>query len=83
LTLVTFIEARQLLSLSLSVTESNILGVKGKGAYVLMSGLDFERLILAAGPVGIMQACVDTAFPYLHEREQFNQKIGHFQVHKR
>ncbi len=47
---------------------------------MLMSGLDFERLILAAGPVGIMQACVDTAFPYLHQREQFGEKIGHFQV---
>ena len=49
--------------------------------YVLMSGLDFERLILAAGPVGIMQACVDVAFPYMHQREQFNQKIGTFQVY--
>ena len=45
-----------------------------------MSGLDFERLTLSAGPVGVMQACVDVAFPYMHEREQFNQKIGHFQV---
>lgn len=62
------------------VPEENILGAKGQGAYVLMSGLDFERLILAAGPVGLMQACVDVAFPYMHEREQFNQKIGTFQV---
>ena len=53
---------------------------EGKGVYVLMSGLDFERIVLAAGPLGIMQACVDTAFPYLHEREQFGDKIGHFQV---
>ena len=59
---------------------SNILGGRGKGVYVLMSGLDFERLILAAGPVGLMQACVDVAFPYMHQREQFNQKIGTFQV---
>ncbi len=48
-----------------------------------MSGLDFERLILAAAPVGIMQACVDVAFPYMHERKQFNQKIGKFQVRRR
>ncbi len=58
----------------------NVLGELNRGVYVLMSGLDFERLILAAGPVGIMQACVDTAFPYLHQREQFGTKIGHFQV---
>lgn len=45
-----------------------------------MSGLDYERAILAAGSVGIMQACVDTAFPYMHIREQFGQKIGHFQL---
>lgn len=62
------------------VPEENILGEVNKGVYVLMSGLDYERLILAAGPVGIMQACVDTVFPYLHQREQFGQKIGHFQL---
>lgn len=45
-----------------------------------MSGLDYERCILAAGPVGIMQACVDTSFTYMHQREQFNEKIGKFQV---
>lgn len=45
-----------------------------------MSGLDFERLVLAAGPVGLMQACVDVAFPYMHQRTQFKQKIGTFQV---
>ena len=61
-------------------TAANILGGKGKGAYVLMSGLDFERLILSAGPVGIMQACVDVAFPYMHQRTQFGSKIGTFQV---
>ncbi len=60
--------------------EENVLGGVGKGAYILMSGLDFERLILAAGPVGLMQACVDVAFPYMHQREQFNQKIGTFQA---
>ena len=47
---------------------------------MLMSGLDYERLVLAAGPVGVMQACVDVAFPYMHVREQFGSKIGHFQV---
>ena len=45
-----------------------------------MSGLDYERCILAGGPIGIMQACVDTAFPYMHVREQFNKKIGTFQL---
>ena len=62
-------------------TAANVLGGKGKGVYVLMSGLDLERLILGAGPVGVMQACVDVAFPYMHERTQFNKKIGTFQVH--
>lgn len=45
-----------------------------------MSGLDIERLILSAGPIGIMQASLDVAIPYLHQREQFNQPIGHFQL---
>ena len=58
----------------------NILGSLNKGVYVLMSGLDYERLILSAGPLGIMQAAIDVAFPYMHQREQFGQKIGHFQV---
>ena len=53
-----------------------------EGVCVLMSGLDYERVILAAGPLGIMQACIDTAFPYLHDREQFDEKIGKFQVHR-
>jgi isovaleryl-CoA dehydrogenase len=48
--------------------------------YVLMSGLDLERLVLAAGPVGLMQAALDTVLPYVHEREQFGRKIGEFQV---
>ena len=61
-------------------TASNIVGSKGNGVYVLMSGLDLERMIIAAGPVGVMQACVDIAFPYIHQREQFNNKIGTFQV---
>ena len=58
------------------------MGEVDKGVYVLMSGLDYERAILAAGPVGVMQACIDVAFPYMHTRKQFEQKIGHFQVYK-
>ena len=56
------------------------LGSINKGVYVLMSGLDVERLVLAAGPVGLMQACCDVAFNYAHERKQFGQKIGEFQL---
>ena len=67
---------------SFHFSAANILGRENEGVYVLMSGLDFERLILAAGPLGIMQAAIDVAFPYMHEREQFGEKIGHFQVQK-
>jgi len=62
------------------VPKSQVLGPLNKGAYVLFSGLDIERLVLAAGPVGIMQAACDVAFKYAHEREAFGQKIGHFQM---
>ncbi|XP_036153185.1 isovaleryl-CoA dehydrogenase, mitochondrial isoform X3 [Myotis myotis] len=58
----------------------NILGHLSKGVYVLMSGLDLERLVLAGGPLGIMQAVLDHTIPYLHVREAFGQKIGHFQA---
>lgn len=58
----------------------NVLGFEGKGVGVLMSGLDYERTILASGPVGIMQACLDLVLPYLHERKQFGQPIGEFQL---
>ena len=51
-----------------------------KGVYVLMSGLDYERLVLAAGPLGLMQAALDTVLPYVHERKQFGQPIGEFQA---
>ena len=61
------------------VPEENILGQENEGVKVLMSGLDFERVVLAAGPIGIMQACLDTVIPYVHERKQFNQSIGEFQ----
>ncbi|KAI8814892.1 acyl-CoA dehydrogenase/oxidase [Cladochytrium replicatum] len=62
------------------VPESNILGAVGKGVYVLMSGLDLERLVLAAGPLGLMQASLDITVPYVHTRKQFGQKIGEFQL---
>ncbi len=62
------------------VPEENILGGLGKGVNVLMSGLDYERAVLAAGPLGIMQACMDEVIPYLHERKQFGKSIGEFQL---
>ncbi len=62
------------------VPEENILGGLGKGVNVLMSGLDYERAVLAAGPLGIMQACMDVVVPYVHERQQFGQSIGSFQL---
>lgn len=58
----------------------NILGQEGGGVGVLMSGLDYERAVLAGGPVGIMQACLDIVVPYIHERKQFGQAIGEFQL---
>ncbi|MDE1150697.1 MAG: isovaleryl-CoA dehydrogenase [Azospirillaceae bacterium] len=61
------------------VPEENILGQLGGGVRVLMSGLDYERAVLAAGPLGIMQACLDVVVPYIHDREQFGQPIGEFQ----
>jgi len=62
------------------VPAENVLGAEGQGVRVLMSGLDYERAVLAGGPLGIMQACMDAVVPYLHEREQFGQKIGEFQL---
>ncbi|MGH8641078.1 MAG: isovaleryl-CoA dehydrogenase [Burkholderiales bacterium] len=62
------------------VPAENVLGTVGKGVEVLMSGLDYERVVLAAGPLGIMQSCLDAVIPYLHERKQFNQPIGEFQL---
>ena len=62
------------------VPEANILGREGGGAGVLMSGLDYERTVLSGGPVGIMQACLDAVVPYVHERKQFGQAIGEFQL---
>ncbi len=62
------------------VHKSQLLGALNDGVKVLMSGLDFERLVLAAGPVGIMQACMDIVLPYIHERKQFGKSIGEFQL---
>ncbi|MBV8800096.1 MAG: isovaleryl-CoA dehydrogenase [Alphaproteobacteria bacterium] len=62
------------------VPEENVLGGEGNGARVLMSGLDYERAVLAAGSIGIMQACIDAVMPYLHDRKQFGQPIGSFQL---
>jgi isovaleryl-CoA dehydrogenase len=62
------------------VPADNLLGKPGKGASILMSGLDYERLVLAAGPLGIMRACFDLVMPYLHDRKQFGKAIGTFQL---
>ncbi len=62
------------------VPEENILGQENGGVRVLMSGLDFERTVLSGGPVGIMQACMDVVIPYVHDRKQFGQSIGEFQL---
>src|SRR5712672_3648639 len=62
------------------VREENILSETGRGVSVLMSGLDYERAVLAGGPLGIMQACMDVVVPYLHKRKQFGQPIGEFQL---
>ncbi|MEM6415167.1 MAG: isovaleryl-CoA dehydrogenase [Pseudomonadota bacterium] len=63
-----------------TVPEENILGGLNDGVRVLMSGLDYERVVLAAGPIGIMQAAMDIVMPYVHERKQFNKPIGEFQL---
>jgi isovaleryl-CoA dehydrogenase len=62
------------------VPEENVLGAVGRGVNVLMSGLDYERVVLSGGSLGIMQACMDVVVPYIHEREQFGQPIGTFQL---
>jgi isovaleryl-CoA dehydrogenase len=62
------------------VPEENVLGAVGNGVNVLMSGLDYERVVLAAGPLGIMQGCMDVVIPYMHDRQQFGQPIGRFQL---
>ena len=62
------------------VPKENVLGAVNAGVKVLMSGLDFERVVLSGGPVGVMQACLDVIVPYIHERKQFGQAIGEFQL---
>lgn len=62
------------------VPSENILGKEGEGVRVLMSGLDYERLVLSGGPLGIMQSCMDIVVPYIHDRQQFGQSIGQFQL---
>ncbi|MCM0031975.1 isovaleryl-CoA dehydrogenase [Sandarakinorhabdus limnophila] len=63
-----------------TVPAENVLGGVGNGARVLMSGLDYERVVLSGGPLGIMQACMDVVVPYVHDRQQFGQPIGQFQL---
>lgn len=62
------------------IPAENLLGEINQGVYILMSGLDYERLVLSGGPLGIFQACCDVAFDYAHTRKQFNQPIGEFQL---
>ncbi len=62
------------------VPEENVLGGEGRGVNVLMSGLDYERVVLSGGPLGIMQSCMDIVVPYVHERKQFDRPIGEFQL---
>jgi isovaleryl-CoA dehydrogenase len=62
------------------VPEDNVLGKVGGGVNILMSGIDYERVVLAAGPLGIMQACLDIVLPYVHDRKQFGAPIGSFQI---
>lgn len=65
---------------NVEIPKSHILGSVGQGASILMSGLDYERVVLAAGPLGIMEACMDLVLPYLHDREQFGKPIGTFEL---
>ncbi|MGK2915119.1 MAG: isovaleryl-CoA dehydrogenase [Porticoccaceae bacterium] len=70
----------ELVFVDCEVPAENILGKENEGVRVLMSGLDYERTVLSGGPVGIMQACMDIVLPYLHDRQQFGQSIGEFQL---
>jgi isovaleryl-CoA dehydrogenase len=73
-------ETGELVFQDCEVPEENIMGGLGRGVNVLMSGLDYERAVLAAGSLGIMQACMDVVMPYVHERKQFGKAIGEFQL---
>src|SRR5690242_10833535 len=70
----------ELVFVECEVPEENVLGWEGEGVGILMSGLDYERVVLSAGPLGIMQACMDTVMPYVHDRKQFGKSIGEFQL---
>ncbi|MFM7783126.1 MAG: isovaleryl-CoA dehydrogenase, partial [Gammaproteobacteria bacterium] len=70
----------ELVFVDCEVPAENVMGGEGRGVGVLMSGLDYERVVLSGGPVGIMQACLDVMLPYVHERRQFGQSIGEFQL---
>jgi isovaleryl-CoA dehydrogenase len=70
----------ELVFIDCEVPDENVLGGEGEGVGILMSGLDYERIVLSAGPLGIMQACMDTVMPYVHERKQFGKSIGEFQL---
>ena len=73
-------DTAELIFTDCEVPAENVLGKVGKGVNVLMSGLDYERVVLAAGPLGLMQAALDVVLPYVHERKQFGQAIGTFQL---
>ncbi len=73
-------DTSELIFADCEVPEANVLGEVGKGVGVLMSGLDYERVVLSAGPLGLMQAALDVVLPYVHERKQFGQPIGTFQL---
>jgi isovaleryl-CoA dehydrogenase len=70
----------ELVFVDCEVPAENVLGEEGRGVHVLMSGLDYERAVLAGGPLGIMAACLDVVLPYVHDRRQFGQPIGEFQL---
>ena len=70
----------ELISENCAVAKERVLGAENKGVGVLMSGLDFERVVLSGGPLGLMQACLDIVLPYVHDREQFGEPIGSFQL---
>jgi isovaleryl-CoA dehydrogenase len=70
----------ELVFVDCEIPAENVLGGENRGVQVLMSGLDYERAVLAAGPIGIMQACMDIVVPYVHERKQFGRAIGEFQL---
>ena len=70
----------ELVFVDCEVPYENVLGREGEGVRILMSGLDYERVVLSAGPLGIMQACMDSVMPYVHERKQFGKSIGEFQL---